>query len=94
MTFAIRQSPVDRGRRPTVKRWPRGPGIPRWASPWIATATYTRSPIPPCATGWTPPTRPVSATRAGVVEPLRERSRPQRGPGTRWAPLAGRWRRS
>ena len=62
-----------------------GPGIPRWRSPWTATATCSRATTTSCATAWTPcmsrVSRPFPPRRGGAAGgPAAARSRPQRGP--------------
>ena len=62
-----------------------GPGIPRWRSPWTATATCSPATMTSCATAWTPCTpRASRPSRSGrwwsCRAAQRGPSRPQRGP--------------
>jgi integrase len=76
----LRHTAVACGSRPgpTPRKSPPAPGIPRWGSPSIATATCIPSPMPPSATGWTPSTRPAIATK---TPPWWTYFRSARGPG-------------
>jgi len=85
MIFGTRRSRCGSPPGRTRRRSACGPGIPRWRSPWIATATCSRAMTTSCASAWTPCTpKGCGRSRPGswwsCRRPRRGPSRPQRGP--------------